>query len=139
MKTNRSLLVYILLSLITFGIYSIYFEYAFARDMNIVCSGDGKKTHGVIWQVFFNMLTLGIYGMFWLFGVGERIADNCYRQGIPYNKCDGGKLIAWSLLGSLIYVGPFVCMHKRIAGLNRLCENYNVRAASPQVHIHVGA
>ena len=56
MKTNRGLLKYILLTIITCGIYAIYFEYAFARDMNIVCAGDGKKTRGVLAQIIFSAL-----------------------------------------------------------------------------------
>ena len=51
MKTNRSLLTYILLSIITCGIYAIYFEYAFARDMNIVCVNAPEYGEGRRWRM----------------------------------------------------------------------------------------
>lgn len=137
MKTNRSLFVYILLSIITLGIYAIYFEYAFARDMNIVCSGDGKRTRGILAQLIFSALTFGIYYIVWLYGVGERIHSNCYKKNVAAT-CNGGSLLLWNILGSLIVIGPFVAMHKRIEGLNRLCEAYNQRGgASVNVNVNI--
>ena len=35
MKTNRSLLTLILLSIVTFGIYALYFWSKYAEDMNL--------------------------------------------------------------------------------------------------------
>lgn len=136
MKTNRSLLVYILLSIITCGIYAIYFEYAFARDMNIVCAGDGKKTRGVIAQVIFGLLTFGIYSIVWLFGVGERISNNSVMRKVT-PTCTGGSLLLWNILGSFIIIGPFVAMYKRIEGLNRLCDAYNRRQSASPVNVNV--
>ena len=65
MKTNRSLLTLILLSIITFGIYALYFWSKYAEDMNIVCNGDGKHTRGILSRIIFSALTLGI-GSLWL-------------------------------------------------------------------------
>ncbi len=136
MKTNRSLLVYILLTIVTCGIYAIYFEYAFARDMNIVCAADGKKTRGVIAQVIFTVLTLGIYPIVWLYGVGERINNNSVMRKVA-STCTGGSLLLWNILGSLIIIGPFVAMHKRIEGLNRLCDAYNRRQGAANVNVNI--
>lgn len=124
MRTDRSLGKLILLSLITFGIYGIYFEYTFARDMNIVCEGIGKRTRGVLEQIIFGILTMGIYNIVWLYGVGERINGNCFVRGLQ-SPCDGSALLLWNILGAFIFVGPFVAMHKRIEGLNRLCAYHN--------------
>lgn len=141
MKTNRGLLKYILLTIITCGIYAIYFEYAFARDMNIVCAGDGKKTRGVLAQIIFSALTLGIYSLVWLYGVGERINANSFRRNMT-SRCTGGSLLLWHIVGSLLFgVGPFVALYKRIHGLNDLCEAYNRghNGATVNVNVNVNA
>ena len=124
MKTNRSLLVLILLSFLTLGIYPLFFWHGFARDMNIVNANDGKKTRGILARIVFSVLTLGIYDFVWLYSAGERISINSHRYGIHCNTT-GSSVLLWYILGSFIIAGPFVALHKLIDGLNKLCANYN--------------
>ena len=42
LKDDRGLASYIILSIITCGIYSYYFIYKMAHDVNIACDGDGE-------------------------------------------------------------------------------------------------
>ena len=139
MKTNRSLLPLILLSIVTFGIYALYFWSKYAEDMNIVCNGDGKHTRGILARIIFSILTLGIYELVWMYGVGERIAVNAHKHNI-YCNTSGGSVLMWYILGSFILIGPFVAMHKMISGLNALCSNYNAagfgNGATVQVNIN---
>ena len=124
MKENRSLLVLVLLSICTLGIYSLFFWYGYARDMNIVCAGDGRKTRGIIAQVVFSILTLGIYNLIWMYGAGDRIFFNCAKRNIP-NTVSGGSILLWYILGAFILIGPLVGLHQLISGLNQLCIDYN--------------
>ena len=124
MKTNRSLLVFFLLSIVTLGIYSLFFWHGYARDMNIVCANDGKKTRGILAMIVFSLLTFGIYGLVWMYGVGDRIAFNSHKRGI-YNNTTGSNVLLWNILGSFILIGPFVALHKLIDGLNKLSSDYN--------------
>lgn len=124
MKENRSLLVYIVLSILTLGIYHWCFWYAYARDMNIVCAGDGRKTGGIIAQIVFSILTLGIYDCIWVYGAGDRIFFNCTKRNIP-NTISGGSVLLWRTLGVFIIVGPFLSTYQLISGLNQLCIDYN--------------
>ena len=126
MKENRSLLLLVLLSIFTLGIYALFFWYAYARDMNIVCAGDGRKTRGIIAQVVFSILTLGIYNLIWIYGAGDRIFFNCVKKNIP-NTVSGGSVLLWYVLGSFILIGPFVGSYQLISGLNQLCIDYNQR------------
>lgn len=62
-KEDRSLVMYILLSIVTCGIYSYYFLYSIAQDANVVCADDGKKTSGLaafILLLILRILKLGI-------------------------------------------------------------------------------
>lgn len=124
LKENRSLLMCIILTIVTLGLYGLYFTYAYARDMNIACAGDGKHTAGLIKLILLSVITLGIYGIIWYYKVGDRIYENCIRKGMV-SPCTGGSLLCWSIFGSLIYIGPFVAMYKMIKGLNMLCAAYN--------------
>lgn len=140
MKTNRSLLVLILLSAITCGIYALYFWSCYARDMNTVCQGDGKHTRGILARIIFSMLTLGIYDLVWMYGVGERISMNTHKQGIHCNTT-GGSILLWYILGSIIIIGPFIAMKKMIDGLNDLCAAYNNSMSSrtnTTINVNVG-
>lgn len=125
MKTNRSLFVLILLSIVTLGIYPLFFWHNYARDMNIVCSGDGKNTRGILARIVISILTLGIYDLVWMYGVGERIAVNSSRRGIA-GTTSGGGVLCWYIFGALLFgIGPLVALHKMIHGLNNLCAAYN--------------
>lgn len=124
MKANRSVLAFILLSVITFGIYTLFFWSKYAQDMNIVCQGDGKHTRGIFARIIFSILTLGIYDLIWMYNVGERISANAHRRNIHCN-ITGGSILLWYILGSLIIVGPLIALHKMIHGLNDLCYAYN--------------
>lgn len=46
-KQDRSLLLYVLLSFVTFSVYHFYFMDLWAKDVNILCEKDGKHTVGV--------------------------------------------------------------------------------------------
>ena len=61
LKDDRGLLSYILLSIITCGIYSYYFIYKIAKDVNVACDGDGQNTSGLAAFILLSMITCGIY------------------------------------------------------------------------------
>ena len=65
-KTNRSFIGLIILSIITLGIYPLFFWHGYVRDVNTICAGDGKNTRGILAVILLSIITLGIYG-FWLF------------------------------------------------------------------------
>jgi hypothetical protein len=60
MVKKRGLASYILLSMITSGIYGMWRIHVLARDMNLMCEGDGKKTRGFLAVFFFGLITFGI-------------------------------------------------------------------------------
>lgn len=127
MKTDRSLLAYILLSIITCGIYSYYFLYTMARDANVICSADGKKTGGLLAFILLSFITCGFYAVYWYYNLGNRLAENAPRYGMNFQE-NGTTILLWYLVGALLCgIGPFVAMHILIKNMNSLSMAYNQR------------
>lgn len=127
LKTDRGLLTYILLSIITFGIYSYYFIYKIAADVNVACEGDGKKTGGLIQFIVLSFITCSIYSWIWYYSLGNRLAENAPRYNIHFQE-NGTTVLLWLIFGSLICgIGPFIAMYILIKNTNAICAAYNQR------------
>ena len=126
LSTNRGLIKFILLTIITFGIYAIVAYSKASTDINIIASRyDGKKTaHFCLMTFVFAPLTLGIYSFIWFHGFSARIGKELQRRGISYSF-GAADFWLWNILGTLIFVGPFIYVHKLFKALNLLSENYN--------------
>ncbi|MDR1447227.1 MAG: DUF4234 domain-containing protein [Treponema sp.] len=124
MIKKRGLLGLILLSIITFGIYCLYWTYKLAKDVNSICEGDGQKTGGMLKYLLLGIITFGIYDLVWLYMLGDRLQDNAQRYGLTFKE-SGGTVLLWYILGSFIIAGPFIALHIIIKNTNRLAEEYN--------------
>ena len=127
LKTNRGLLKYILLSVITFGIYPLVLMSCISTDINTIASRyDGKKTmHFCLVFFIFSWLTFGIVPLVWCHKISARIGRELTRRGIAYSF-GAGSFWGWNLLGAFIVVGPFVYLHKLFKAMNLLSEHYNI-------------
>ena len=126
-QTNRSLAAYILFSIITCGIYSYYFIYTVARDVNTMCREDGEKTGGLLAFILLSMVTCGLYGLYWEYKLGNRLAANAPRYGLNFQE-NGTTVLMWYLVGLLLcFIGPWVAMHILIKNTNALAAAYNAR------------
>ena len=125
LQTDRSLSMYIVLTLVTFGIYGFYFFHQMAHDVNVACQDDGEETPGLGMYMFLSIITCGIYQFVWLYQVGNRLAANAYKYGLSFPE-DGGLILIWSTLGVFLCgVGPFVGMNILIRNTNLICQGYN--------------
>ncbi|PWL87652.1 MAG: hypothetical protein DBY14_05870 [Escherichia coli] len=128
LKTDRGLVKFILLSLVTLGIYSIVYYSCISSDINIIASRyDGKKTmHFCLMSFILTPITLGIYTLVWYHQLSNRIGAELKRRGIDFDF--GAKdFWLWNILGSLIFVGPFIYVHKLCKAMNLLSEDFNMR------------
>lgn len=128
LKTNRGLLKFILLSIITFGIYSIVVMSSISTDINLIAGrADGKKTmHYCLVFFLFSWLTFGIVPLVWYHKLSARIGNELKRRGIDYSF-GAGSFWGWYILGAFIVVGPFIYTHKLLKSMNILCADFNVR------------
>lgn len=126
LKTNKGLLKTILLSLVTLGIYPLVVMSAVSNDINIVASRyDGKKTmHFCLLAFIVFPITFGIAGIVWYHRISDRIGNELKRRGIAYSFSAADYWL-WSVLGSLIAIGPLVYLHKLFKAVNLMNEHYN--------------
>lgn len=87
LKTDRGLVKFILLSLVTLGIYSIVYYSCISSDINIIASRyDGKKTmHFCLMSFILTPITLGIYTLVWYHQLSNRISYRC-RTEASWNR-----------------------------------------------------
>ncbi len=126
LKTNRGLLKYILLSIITFGIYGIVLFSSISTDINVIAGRyDGKRTMHYCLLVFLvGWLTAGIAFFVWYHRISARIGAELTRRGVYY-RFGAGTYWLWGFLGTFILVGPLVYCHKLFKAMNLLSLHYN--------------
>ena len=123
-KTNRSFIGLIVLSIITLGIYPLFFWHAYVRDVNTICAGDGKNTRGILAVILLSIITLGIYGFVWTYGMQKRLQENARRYNagvIP----GGGTVLLWDTVGLMLFgIGGLIGLYIQVDSMNRLAYNY---------------
>ena len=127
LKTNRGMIKFILLSLITFGIYALVFYSKVSTDINLIASRyDGKKTmHFCLLAFIITPITFGIGAIVWYHRISARIGNELARRGIAYSF-GAGSFWGWEVLGTLIFVGPFIYLHKLCKAMNLLSADFNI-------------
>jgi len=124
-KTDRSLLAYIVLTIVTCGIYGFYFIYKLASDVNEMCEGDGSSTGGLLVYIILSYITCGFYSLYWLYKIANRLQINAPRYGIQFSE-NGVHILLWYLIGVFACcIGPFVAYHIVIKNTNQLAMAYN--------------
>lgn len=83
---SKSIGVCIILSIITCGIYSLYWLYCMAEDLNRI-SGKNDTSGGLV--VLLSIITCGIYGWFWLYQAGDKINQGKMQRGVPADSSLG--------------------------------------------------
>ena len=81
MIERRNIAVCIVLTLVTCGIYGIYWIVCLTNDVNTV-SGDVNGTSGGM-VVLLTIVTCGIYGIYWAYKQGEKLDFTKNNGGIP--------------------------------------------------------
>lgn len=128
LNTNRGLLKFILLNIVTLGIYSIVFYSGVSSDINIVASRyDGKKTmHYCLLFFLVGPFTFSIGYFVWFHNISKRIGNELRRRGINY-QFGASDFWLWNVLGAIIIVGPFIYLHKLSAAMNMMNIDYNAK------------
>jgi 3-isopropylmalate/(R)-2-methylmalate dehydratase small subunit len=123
---DRSLTKMILFGFITLGIYNIIVMTKISREINIVASKyDGRTTTNALWIILlWSWLTGGIASIVWTHCICNRIGNELQRRQVP-KTFGASDFWGWCILGALIYVGPFIFVHKFMHAMNHLNADYN--------------
>lgn len=81
MVTNRNVATAIILSIITCGIYAIYWFVVLTDDTNTVSGNTGDTSGGM--ALLFTLITCGIYGWYWYYKMGEKLDQAAMAKGMP--------------------------------------------------------
>ena len=128
MRTDRSLLTYILLSVFTCGIYNIVFYSDLADDVNFFTTprGCNKLMHFCLMYFLVAPFTCGIYQFIWFHNLSTRVGDEARARGINTNL-GAGTFWLWYVLGLFILVGPCIYVYQLCDTMNKICDDYNRR------------
>ena len=126
LRTDRSFLALVLLSLITFGIYGIWLVATSAEDLNTIAGRhDGRRTMNY-WLLFFLVgpITFTIADFVWWHKSSNRISNEMTRRAL-HPAVTAADFWLWAVLGALIIVGPFIFIYKWLTAMNQLSASYN--------------
>ena len=76
---RKSVALCIVLSLVTCGIYLLYWLYCLAEDVNRVCDRPEAASGGLV--LLLSIVTCGIYELFWLYQSGEALDRRQREEG----------------------------------------------------------
>ncbi|MEG0963388.1 MAG: DUF4234 domain-containing protein [Lachnospiraceae bacterium] len=101
---SRSLPICIILSIVTCGIYSIYWFICMTNDANELAGQTNATSGGVAFLL--TLITCNIYGIYWAYQMGSKFDNAKSQRGVSSNN--GGviylilellcPLIGWALM-----------------------------------------
>lgn len=126
MIRERNFWTYLLLTIITCGLYSLYFFYVYTEDLNKVFEGDGQESPNYIIVLLLSFVTCSIYYYYWLYKQGNRIQlSGQSRYGVMIQE-NGTTILLWVILGSFLCgIGPFVAYYFMVQNMNTIAHKYN--------------
>ena len=125
LRTNRGLVKWIILSILTLGIYDLVMMYHISDEINYVAQKDGKKTMNYLLLFFIIApITFGLGYLIWWHRICSRMGSELERRGIDY-KFGAGTFWGWGILGAVILIGPLVLRYKFFKAMNLLNAAYN--------------
>ena len=113
MWKQRSVALGIILTLVTCGIYGLYWFVCLTEDTNAASGEQG--TSGVL-ALIFTIITCGIYGLYWAYRCGEKLDKAKAMRGMPASNGGILYLILYIFGGIIAYA---LIQHE----LNKLAEN----------------
>ena len=126
-KTDYSLLMYILLSIVTCGIYGYYIIYKLAHDVNQTCAEDGDNVGGLGAYILLSVVTCGFYSVYWMYKIQNRLHANAPRYNV-YIAESGTTVLMWYIIGMLLCgIGSFVAVHIMFKSANKVGMAYNAK------------
>ena len=130
LKTNRNMWKLMILTILTLGLYSIFFFIPFSFDLDKAApKPDRSKTWNYLFAYVLALFTGNIVMIIWLYHITERVEEALAQRNIEY-EFGTSHFWIWYVLGSFFFVGPFVYFHKLCRAMNLICADYNEKVGA---------
>lgn len=96
---ERNIVMCIILSIVTCGIYALYWEVCLQDDTNALVND--FNTSGVM-VVVLSIVTCGVYAFYWAYKMGEKIDAAKQSRGIPASNSGILYLILYVCTGGIV-------------------------------------
>lgn len=111
MIQKRSIPLCIILSLVTCGIYGLYWLVCLANDINTASGRDNDTSGGMV--LLLSIITCNIYGLYWMYKAGEKVDEaRAARQGRVEKESEGAGLPGRMFMPFCRY--PAVAQQKKV-------------------------
>ena len=101
MVQNRNIAMCIILSIVTCGIFALYWFICLTDDTNTI-SGEINGTPGIL-AFILTIVTCGIYGFYWAYKCGDKIDNAKLQRGIPASNGGVLYLLLWIFGGVIAF------------------------------------
>lgn len=137
LKEDRSVIAYIILGALTFGLYDIWYLHNLTKDVNELCRESGKKIPNVLVLLVLGILTFGLYGIFWWFKLADMLSEAAKKRNIN-ESISGGYIIGCFVISYFICgIGSWLAIHKVFKVTNTLAEDYNLELRRKKYYEHL--
>lgn len=86
MTTQRNIAMCIILSLVTCGIYGLYWFICLTDDANSVAVSSDDVTASGVMSLLLVIVTCGIYQLYWAYKMGEKLDNAKSAKGMSSNN-----------------------------------------------------
>ncbi len=125
MIQQRDFWMFLVLNILTCGLYGLFFWYMWNEDVNRICEGDGQSVPNYIIVIILGILTCGIYTYYWMYKQGNRLQANAMRYGVRIQE-NGSSLLLWALLGYLTCaLTVYYSYYLMVRMVNQIAPGYN--------------
>lgn len=120
LEERRSVIRYVLLNIITLGIYGLFVTADMARDTEVACHEDGKHSRFGVKEGFLSIITLSIYHWLWMFKLIDRWNKFSTLKHYGYYV----KPVSY-FIKRLTFIGVPLAIADCYRVLGRFCEEFN--------------
>ena len=114
--TSRSIPLAIILSIVTCGIYGLYWMYCLANDLNTARGHEQDTSGGLV--VLFSIITCGIYGLYWYYTAAGKVGEVQEFDRRPRDSSLGILYLLLALFGfSIVSMALMQNELNKVAGL----------------------
>ena len=129
MIKQRKIAKYVLLQIVTLGIYGLFFWSDWTEDLNKMCKDDDKESANYILVFILDIFTLGINSFIWNYTQAERMYRIAPKYGIALKH--GGSYVL--LLRTILFFLPVIGSVERIKAFNTLAVAYNATLTEEEI------